>query len=173
MCTPPQTTKSQNHTHPIDAVPVASFRPNPSRTPIARDSPSSHDYPRPERQREREGRSAPDPPARMAASILPAVLLTVLLLTGAEAVWLDLPPSGTKCVSEEIQPNVVVLADYALMYESHPTAHPTVAVKVRAPARSPLPVLSVWRSLACGFCPLFSCFILIWSGELVRAGVSL
>ena len=55
--------------------------------------------------------------------------------TGGEA-WrrLDLPPTGTKCVSEEIQPNVVVLADYALMYESHPTSHPTVAVKVSVAA---------------------------------------
>jgi p24 family protein delta-1 len=70
----------------------------------------------------------------MAASVFPALLLAVaavLLLPVAEAVWLELPPSGTKCVSEEIQPNVVVLADYAIMYESHPSSHPTVAVKVR------------------------------------------
>nr|CAB3467429.1 unnamed protein product [Digitaria exilis] len=75
----------------------------------------------------------------MAASMFPAVLLAavLLLMPGAEAVWLELPPSGTKCVSEEIQPNVVVLADYAIMYESHPTSHPTVAVKVRAPSNSP------------------------------------
>jgi hypothetical protein len=73
----------------------------------------------------------------MAASVFPALLLAVaavvLLLPAAEAVWLELPPSGTKCVSEEIQPNVVVLADYSIMYESHPSSHPTVAVKVRAP----------------------------------------
>jgi len=74
----------------------------------------------------------------MAAPTFPALLLSAVLLLllppppGAEAVWLELPPSGTKCVSEEIQPNVVVLADYAIMYESHPTSHPTVAVKVRA-----------------------------------------
>ncbi|KAF8772701.1 hypothetical protein HU200_005669 [Digitaria exilis] len=71
----------------------------------------------------------------MAASMFPALLLAaaLLLMPGAEAVWLELPPSGTKCVSEEIQPNVVVLADYAIMYESHPTSHPTVAVKVTSP----------------------------------------
>ncbi|CAD6337275.1 unnamed protein product [Miscanthus lutarioriparius] len=73
----------------------------------------------------------------MAASVFPALLLAVaavvLLLPAAEAVWLELPPSGTKCVSEEIQPNVVVLADYAIMYESHPSSHPTVAVKVTSP----------------------------------------
>ncbi|VAI49977.1 unnamed protein product [Triticum turgidum subsp. durum] len=44
-----------------------------------------------------------------------------------------MPQTGTKCVSEEIQANVVVLADYALMYESHPSAHPTIAVKVTSP----------------------------------------
>ncbi|KAF8730273.1 hypothetical protein HU200_017256 [Digitaria exilis] len=51
----------------------------------------------------------------------------------AEAVWLDVPQSGTKCVSEEIQSNVVVLADYSIMYESHPYSHPTIAVKVTSP----------------------------------------
>uniref|UniRef100_N1QSB9 Transmembrane emp24 domain-containing protein 10 n=1 Tax=Aegilops tauschii TaxID=37682 RepID=N1QSB9_AEGTA len=56
-------------------------------------------------------------------------LVAALMMLGAEAVWLDLPPTGTKCVSEEIQPNVVVVADYMLMYEAHATAHPTVAVK--------------------------------------------
>ncbi|KAL5199818.1 hypothetical protein ABZP36_021021 [Zizania latifolia] len=60
-------------------------------------------------------------------------LLVAAAAGGAEAVWIDLPLTGTKCVSEEIQPNVVVLADYAIMYESHHTAHPTVAVKVTSP----------------------------------------
>ncbi|EEC80214.1 hypothetical protein OsI_22114 [Oryza sativa Indica Group] len=67
----------------------------------------------------------------MAAMVVVVAALALLLGGGAvEAVWLDLPPTGTKCVSEEIQPNVVVLADYALMYESHPPAHPPVAVKI-------------------------------------------
>ncbi|VAI84120.1 unnamed protein product [Triticum turgidum subsp. durum] len=60
-------------------------------------------------------------------------LVAALMMLGSEAVWLDLPPTGTKCVSEEIQPNVVVVADYMLMYEAHATAHPTVAVKVTSP----------------------------------------
>jgi len=96
----------------------------------------------------------------MAAPTFPALLLSAVLLLllppppGAEAVWLELPPSGTKCVSEEIQPNVVVLADYAIMYESHPTSHPTVAVKVRArSASSPSR-----RSLMCGFVVLVLVF---------------
>ncbi|KAL6633473.1 hypothetical protein ACP70R_026144 [Stipagrostis hirtigluma subsp. patula] len=67
-----------------------------------------------------------------AALVLAAALLAVASLR-AGAVWLDVPQSGTKCVSEEIQSNVVVLADYAIMYESHPYSHPTIAVKVTSP----------------------------------------
>ncbi|KAF7086139.1 hypothetical protein CFC21_089474 [Triticum aestivum] len=68
-----------------------------------------------------------------AALALAASLLLAAASICAEAVWLDMPQTGTKCVSEEIQANVVVLADYALMYESHPSAHPTIAVKVTSP----------------------------------------
>ncbi|XP_037458557.1 transmembrane emp24 domain-containing protein p24delta3-like [Triticum urartu] len=66
-------------------------------------------------------------------ALVVGALVAALMMLGSEAVWLDLPPSGTKCVSEEIQPNVVVVADYMLMYEAHATAHPTVAVKVTSP----------------------------------------
>lgn len=71
--------------------------------------------------------------AAAATSLVLAALVAAMMMLAADAVWLDLPPTGTKCVSEEIQPNVVVLADYAIMYESHPTSHPTVAVKVTSP----------------------------------------
>ena len=113
----------------------------------------------PRLHRDRGDARAPDRPGRMAAPTFQALLLSAVLLLlppppGAEAVWLELPPSGTKCVSEEIQPNVVVLADYAIMYESHPTSHPTVAVKVRArSASSPSR-----RSLMCGFVVLVLVF---------------
>jgi hypothetical protein len=74
------------------------------------------------------------PTARYPVLALAAVAAALMLLApGAEAVWLDVPPSGTKCVSEEIHPNVVVIADYGIMFESHPTGHPTVAVKVTSP----------------------------------------
>ncbi|XP_062220412.1 transmembrane emp24 domain-containing protein p24delta3-like [Phragmites australis] len=69
--------------------------------------------------------------AALALSVAAAALAVASLR--AEAVWLDVPQSGTKCVSEEIQSNVVVLADYSLMYESHPYSHPTIAVKVTSP----------------------------------------
>ncbi|KAK9050836.1 hypothetical protein SSX86_030192 [Deinandra increscens subsp. villosa] len=52
------------------------------------------------------------------------------------AIWLDLPDSGTKCVSEDIHNNVVVLADYSLINNQedshlHPAA--TISVKVTSP----------------------------------------
>jgi p24 family protein delta-1 len=77
------------------------------------------------------------PTARTLLLALAAAALT-LLAPGAGAVWLHLPPSGTKCVSEEIQPNVVVVADYEMMFETHATDHPTVAVKVTPLVPSPL-----------------------------------
>ncbi|XAR55218.1 hypothetical protein NMG60_11035229 [Bertholletia excelsa] len=61
--------------------------------------------------------------------------LAILWLTGAlvltviDAIWLNLPQSGTKSVSEEIQDNVVVLADYDVI--SRPSA--TISVKVTSP----------------------------------------
>ncbi|KAG2635389.1 transmembrane emp24 domain-containing protein p24delta3-like [Panicum virgatum] len=54
------------------------------------------------------------------------------MAAGAGAVWLEIAPSGSKCVSEEIQSNVVVIGDYSVLYEHH-HAHPTVAVKVTSP----------------------------------------
>lgn len=55
----------------------------------------------------------------------------LLLLPVAEAIWLNLPNSGTKCVSEEIQNNVVVLADYYVIDEVVDAHHlPTVGARV-------------------------------------------
>ncbi|KAJ1257117.1 hypothetical protein BS78_K208600 [Paspalum vaginatum] len=54
------------------------------------------------------------------------------MAAAAEAVWLEIAPSATKCVSEEIQSNVVVIGDYSVLYEHH-HAHPTVSVKVTSP----------------------------------------
>lgn len=44
----------------------------------------------------------------LALALAAAVLAMAPLPAGA--VWLEVPQSGTKCVSEEIQSNVVVLA---------------------------------------------------------------
>jgi hypothetical protein len=60
-----------------------------------------------------------------------AALLTLWWLTGrAGAVWLELATTATKCLSEEIQANVVVMADYSILYEEHPV-RPTVFAKVQ------------------------------------------
>ncbi|XP_027332691.1 transmembrane emp24 domain-containing protein p24delta4-like [Abrus precatorius] len=50
----------------------------------------------------------------------------------ATAVWLTIPTSGTKCVSEEIQSNVVVLADYYAVTDEGPQLH-TISLKVTSP----------------------------------------
>ena len=60
--------------------------------------------------------------------LLTAFLLLILVPVG-EAVWLDVPTTGTKCVSEEIQSNVVVLADYIIISEDD-SLLPTISVKV-------------------------------------------
>ncbi|XP_074302989.1 transmembrane emp24 domain-containing protein p24delta3-like isoform X2 [Silene latifolia] len=49
------------------------------------------------------------------------------------AIWLNLPKSGTKCVSEEIHPNVVVLADYYVISDEHTSQEPTISLKVTSP----------------------------------------
>lgn len=46
---------------------------------------------------------------------------------------MNLPSSGTKCVSEEIQNHVVVLADYAVITEDGIERIPTISVKVTSP----------------------------------------
>ncbi|BAF25256.2 Os09g0453200 [Oryza sativa Japonica Group] len=56
-----------------------------------------------------------------------AAALLWWMAAGAGAVWLEIPPSATKCVSEEIQSNVVVIGDYSVLYEHH--LNPTVTVK--------------------------------------------
>lgn len=46
------------------------------------------------------------------------------------SIWLNLPSSGTKCVSEEIQTNVVVLADYYVISDDQTSLEATISVKV-------------------------------------------
>lgn len=64
-----------------------------------------------------------------------AILLVIIcMLRMGEAIWLTLPPTGTKCVSEEIQNNVVVLGDYAVVSEDQALT-PTISTKVKIPPR--------------------------------------
>ena len=61
-----------------------------------------------------------------------AVLLMVvcLLQKKGEAIWLSLPATGTKCVSEELHNNVVVLADYVVISDDHVHPTPTISARV-------------------------------------------
>lgn len=70
--------------------------------------------------------------ARVAVSFLAVFLLICVLVAPATAIWLTLPSSGTKCVSEEIQSNVVVLADYVVIDDSIDIQHhyPTISASV-------------------------------------------
>lgn len=72
-----------------------------------------------------------------------ARLLWALLVVAAAAVpaarglWLDLPSTGAKCISEELHNNAVVLADYYAFigedYDVNATVVPTITIKVNQP----------------------------------------
>ncbi|KAI5448557.1 hypothetical protein KIW84_015823 [Lathyrus oleraceus] len=69
----------------------------------------------------------------IASIIVSSALLFFLFFSTSDAIWITLPgPSGMKCVSEEIQNNVVVLADY-LVIQADQSYHPTISVKVTSP----------------------------------------
>ncbi|KAL6206749.1 hypothetical protein ACLB2K_023996 [Fragaria x ananassa] len=57
-----------------------------------------------------------------------SILLFLVLLRPGQSIWLTLPSTGTKCVSEEIQNNVVVLADYVVISDDH-SHSPTISAK--------------------------------------------
>ncbi|KAK8600823.1 hypothetical protein V6N13_059430 [Hibiscus sabdariffa] len=74
----------------------------------------------------------------LTACFWPIILVLCLtrntyILPVAEAIWLTIPSSGTKCVSEEIQSNVVVLADYYVIDENNPDQIPTISARVTSP----------------------------------------
>ncbi|KAK4491243.1 hypothetical protein RD792_001977 [Penstemon davidsonii] len=61
------------------------------------------------------------------------LLILLCVVQSSDAIWLSLPGSGTKCVSEEIQNNVVVLADYVVISDDHVHPTPTISTKVTSP----------------------------------------
>ncbi|XP_031098648.1 transmembrane emp24 domain-containing protein p24delta3-like [Ipomoea triloba] len=65
--------------------------------------------------------------------VLLALVSAAAVLPTGEALWLDLPSSGTKCVSEELHNNVVVLADYYIIGDEEHKVVPTFSVKVTSP----------------------------------------
>ncbi|ESQ35912.1 hypothetical protein EUTSA_v10008686mg [Eutrema salsugineum] len=73
--------------------------------------------------------------ARMRCGLQTALFILLLIpvmIPVGEAIWLDVPPTGTKCVSEEIHSNVVVLGDYLIISEDNSNL-PTISVKVTSP----------------------------------------
>ncbi|KAJ8569587.1 hypothetical protein K7X08_001589 [Anisodus acutangulus] len=58
-----------------------------------------------------------------------AMVVCLLLQHKGEAIWLSLPASGTKCVSEELHNNVVVLADNVVISDDH--VHPNLTISAR------------------------------------------
>ncbi|CAN7099189.1 unnamed protein product [Brassica rapa subsp. narinosa] len=72
----------------------------------------------------------------VAFSPILAALLFMLTVNHGEAIWLTIPPTGgTKCVSEEIQSNVVVLADYYVVDEHSPENTPAISSKIGIAAK--------------------------------------
>ncbi|XP_073123226.1 transmembrane emp24 domain-containing protein p24delta4-like [Henckelia pumila] len=75
--------------------------------------------------------------------LVEAAILLVVMIPAARGLWLNLPSSGTKCVSEELHNNVVVLGDYSSFFGeqddlNNTAAAPTVSVKVTSPYGSEL-----------------------------------
>lgn len=56
---------------------------------------------------------------RMGAVGFLALFCLIAFAQVGEAIWLTIPSSGTKCVSEEIQNNVIVMADYYIVDDDH------------------------------------------------------
>ncbi len=69
--------------------------------------------------------------ARAVSFSLVLLFLTTHLVPLTEAIWLNLPSSGTKCMSEDIQNHVVVLADYYVVVDEVPQPHQTPTVSAR------------------------------------------
>ncbi|KAL5704288.1 hypothetical protein ACHQM5_022736 [Ranunculus cassubicifolius] len=69
----------------------------------------------------------------LSSTVLIVCCLLSVLLPKGESIWLNLPATGTKCVSEEIHNNVVVLADYAVLAEDRVHEIPTISAKVTSP----------------------------------------
>ncbi|KAL3334863.1 hypothetical protein AABB24_031201 [Solanum stoloniferum] len=65
------------------------------------------------------------------------VVVAMVMMMAAEAIWLELPNSETKCVYEDIRNNVVVLGEYIVIHadEEHAQANfiPTISVQVTSP----------------------------------------
>lgn len=80
--------------------------------------------------------------------VLVLLLVFLCILQKSDAIWLSLPASGTKCISEEIQSNVVVLADYVVISDDHVHSTPTISAKVRVSCPNPTMLVFVKNNLS-------------------------
>lgn len=71
--------------------------------------------------------------APVKTSLMMVAAVTMVMISRAAGVWIKLPKTGTKCVSEEINAHVVVLGEYSGFYEEHVGANPTISGKVTSP----------------------------------------
>ncbi|KVI01764.1 GOLD-like protein [Cynara cardunculus var. scolymus] len=71
--------------------------------------------------------------AEKARVLLPLLLFMLVLVRKGESVWLNIPRSGNKCVTEEIHNNVVVVGDYVVISDDHLHPTPTISAKVTSP----------------------------------------
>ena len=58
------------------------------------------------------------------------MMMVFILVERSEGVWLNLPRSGNKCVTEEIHNNVVVVGDYVVISDDHLHPTPSISAKV-------------------------------------------
>ncbi|KAL8507990.1 hypothetical protein ACS0TY_018513 [Phlomoides rotata] len=62
------------------------------------------------------------------------MLAAALVVPSARGIWMNLPSSGPKCISEEIDNNIIILADYFSFYgnrdDRNSSLPPTIYVKV-------------------------------------------
>ncbi|XP_076893486.1 transmembrane emp24 domain-containing protein p24delta3-like [Bidens hawaiensis] len=61
------------------------------------------------------------------------LLMLIILVQNGDCIWLNLPKSGRKCVTEEIHNNVVVLADYVVISDVHIHPTPSITTKLTSP----------------------------------------
>lgn len=66
------------------------------------------------------------------SELIPYLIFIIYVITSyGGAVWLEVPSTGTKCVSEDIKQNVVVIADFSVVNDdSNPHNTFNIAARV-------------------------------------------
>lgn len=66
-----------------------------------------------------------------------AAVMIIRWATPSQAIWLSLPSSGTKCVSQEIYGSVVVMLDYSLVFDGGDDSSQPTTISARVLSSSP------------------------------------